>query len=164
MTDLLPDLCDQYPDLVEVAEPMFINFGGREAFGGEIVTVRACEDNSLVKEQLAQAGGGKVLVVDGAGSLRRAMMGDMIAESAVNNHWEGVIVYGAIRDVNAIAGLDLGVMALGAIPLKTQRRGVGELNVPVSFAGITFRPGHFVYADNNGLLVSSRQLAVPDLH
>lgn len=164
MTDLLPDLCDQYPDLVEVAEPMFINFGGREAFGGEIVTVKACEDNSMVKEQLAQAGAGKVLVVDGAGSLRRAMMGDMIAESAVRNHWEGVIVYGAIRDVNAISGLDLGVLALGAIPLKTQRRGVGELNVPVTFAGITFRPGHFVYADNNGVLISAKQLAVPDLH
>ena len=164
MSDLLPDLCDQYPDLVEVAEPMFINFGGREAFGGEIVTVRACEDNSLVKEQLARPGAGKVLIVDGAGSLRRAMMGDQIAESAANNDWEGVIVYGAIRDVNAISGLDLGVMALGAIPVKTQRRGVGELNVPVSFAGITFRPGHFVYADNNGLLVASRQLATPDLH
>jgi len=164
MTDLLPDLCDQYPDLVEVAEPMFINFGGREAFGGEIVTVRACEDNSLVKEHLAQPGAGKVLVVDGAGSLRRAMMGDMIGESAVRNNWEGVIIFGAIRDVNAISTLDLGVMALGAIPLKTQRRGVGELNVPVTFAGITFRPGHFAYADNNGVLVSSRQLAVPDLH
>jgi len=164
MSDLLPDLCDQYPDLVEVAEPMFINFGGREAFGGEIVTVRACEDNSLVKEQLARPGAGKVLIVDGAGSLRRAMMGDQIAESAVNNDWEGVIVYGAIRDVNTISGLDLGVMALGAIPLKTQRRGVGELNVPVSFAGITFRPGHYVYGDNNGLLVASRQLATPDLH
>jgi regulator of ribonuclease activity A len=164
IVDLLPELCDHFPDLVSVADPMFINFGGREAFSGEIVTVKACEDNSLVKEQLEKPGAGKVLVVDGAGSMRRAMLGDMIAESAANNHWEGIIVYGCVRDVNALAILDLGVQALGAVPLKTVRRGVGELNIPVSFAGITFVPGHFVYADNNGLLVSPEQLILPEMH
>lgn len=162
--DLLPELCDHFPDQVRVAEAMFINFGGREAFGGEIVTVKACEDNSLVKEQLAKPGVGKVLVVDGAGSMRRAMLGDMIAESAVDNGWEGVIVYGCIRDVNAISQLDLGVQALGAHPLKTARKGVGELNVDVSFAGITFVPGQYVYGDNNGLLVCAQQLVLPGLH
>lgn len=162
--DLLPELCDHFPDLVQVAEAMFINFGGREAFGGEIVTVKACEDNSLVKEQLEQPGAGKVLVVDGAGSMRRAMLGDMIAESAVANDWDGVIVYGCIRDVNAISQLDLGVQALGVHPLKSIRKGVGERNVPVSFAGVTFVPGQYVYADNNGLLVSAQRLILPELH
>ncbi len=162
VTDLLPDLCDQYADLIEVAEPMFINFGGREAFGGEIVTIRACEDNSLVKQQITHDGRGKVLVIDGAGSLRRAMIGDMIAESAAGHGWEGIIVYGAVRDVNAISQIDLGVLALGAIPVKTERRGVGESNVTVRFAGITFRPGHYVYADNNGLIVASRKLTLPE--
>ncbi len=164
ITDYLPELCDHFPELVQVAEPMFINFGGREAFGGEIVTVKACEDNSLVKQQLEHAGTGKVLIVDGAGSMRRSMLGDMIAESAMSNGWEGVIVYGCIRDVNAISMLDLGVQALGAIPLKCNRQGVGELNVAVTFAGITFHPGHFVYADNNGVIVSPKLLTLPDLH
>lgn len=159
--DLLPELCDAYPDKVRVCEPMFINYGGREAFGGEIVTVKACEDNSLVKEQLSFAGQGKVLVVDGAGSMRRAMLGDMIAESAVKQGWAGVVVYGCIRDVNAIGGLDLGVQALGSIPLKTDRKGVGELNVPVTFGGVTFHPGEFLYADSNGLLVSAEVLSLP---
>lgn len=162
--DLLPELCDHFPDLVRVAEAMMINFGGREAFGGEIVTVKTCEDNSMVKEQLNRPGVGKVLVVDGAGSMRRALLGDMIAESAVENGWEGVIVYGCIRDVNAIAQLDLGVQALGAQPLRSSRKGVGELNVDVSFAGITFVPGQYAYGDNNGLLVCAQQLILPGLH
>jgi regulator of ribonuclease activity A len=164
ITDLLPELCDRFPDLIEVADPMFINFGGREAFGGEIVTVKACEDNSMVKQQLELPGSGKVLIVDGAGSMRRSMLGDMLAESAVENGWEGVIVYGGIRDVNAISMLDLGVLALGAIPLKTIRRGVGEMNIPVTFAGVTFHPGHYVYADNNGLIVSPEDLTLPEMH
>ena len=100
--DLLPDLCDQYPELVNVVEPMFGNFGGRELFGGEIVTIKAFEDNSLVREQVAQPGEGKVLVVDGGGSMRRAMLGDMLAEKAADNGWEGIVIYGCIRDVDAI--------------------------------------------------------------
>jgi regulator of ribonuclease activity A len=162
--DLLPELCDHFQDQVRVAEAMLINFGGREAFGGEIVTVKTCEDNSLVKQQLSQPGVGKVLVVDGAGSMRRALLGDMIAESAVENGWEGVVVYGCIRDVNAIAQLDLGVQALGAHPLRSVRRGFGDLNIDVSFAGITFVPGQYAYGDNNGLLVCAQQLILPGLH
>lgn len=153
--DLTPDLCDQHPDLVRVLEPMLSNFGGREAFGGEIVTIKCFEDNSLVKENLGTPGKGKVLVVDGGGSLRRALLGDMIAEAAVKNQWEGVIVYGCIRDVSAIAELDLGVQALSAIPLKTEKRGIGDYNIPVTFGGVTFTPGEYVYADSNGVVVSS---------
>lgn len=153
-----PDLCDAHENVVAVLEPIFVNYGGRDAFGGEVVTVKCFEDNSLVKEQLATAGNGRVLVVDGGGSLRRALLGDMIAESAVKNGWSGVVIYGAIRDVDVIASLDLGVQALGAIPLKTEKRGIGDFNVPVRFAGVDIRPGNFLYADNNGIIISSHAL------
>lgn len=153
-----PDLCDDYPELVRVLEPMMATFGGRDAFGGEVVTVKCHEDNSLVKENAGKPGHGKVMVVDGGGSLRRALLGDMIAENAVNNGWEGFIIYGCVRDVDALAGLDLGVQALASIPLKTEKRGIGDLNVPVTFGGITFHPGEYVYADNNGVIVSASPL------
>lgn len=160
MQDLLPDLCDQFPDLVQVVEPMFANFGGREQFGGEIVTIKAYEDNSLVREQVALPGHGKVLVVDGGASMRRAMLGDMLAEKAANNGWEGIVIYGCIRDVNAIGETDLGVAALATHPMKTDKRGLGDLNVDLTFGGVTFRPGHYLYADNNGVLVSPQALAL----
>lgn len=152
------DLCDDHPENVRVCEPMFASFGGRDAFGGEIVTVKCHEDNSRVKELLATPGRGKVLVVDGGGSLRCALLGDLIGDSAVKNGWEGVIVYGCVRDVDALAELDLGIQALAAIPLKSVRKGVGEANIPVAFGGITFVPGQFVYADNNGVIVADRNL------
>ena len=153
-----PDLCDDHPYLVRVLEPMMVNFGGRESFGGEIVTIKCHEDNSLVKENAARPGSGKVMVVDGGGSLRRALLGDMIAENAVANGWEGFVIFGCIRDVDAIAELDLGVQALASIPLKTDKRGIGDLNVPVTFGGITFCPGEFIYADNNGVIVTKQPL------
>ncbi len=158
MTDITPDLCDENPELVRVLEPMLSNFGGREAFGGEIVTVKCFEDNSLVKENLATPGEGKVMVVDGGGSLRKALLGDMIAESAVKNGWAGVIIYGCIRDVSTVSGLDLGVQALATIPLKTDKRGIGDYNIPVTFGGVTFNPGEYVYADSNGVIVSAKNL------
>ncbi|WP_299203510.1 ribonuclease E activity regulator RraA [uncultured Amphritea sp.] len=162
MDDLLPELCDQFPDLVQVVEPMFGNFGGRERFGGEIVTLKAFEDNSLVREQVALPGEGRVLVVDSGGSMRRAMLGDMLAEKAVLNGWSGIIIYGCIRDVNAIGELDLGVQALGTNPMKTDKKGIGELNVDLTFGGVTFKPGQYVYADNNGILVSPEKLELAD--
>ncbi|WP_375739566.1 ribonuclease E activity regulator RraA [Pseudomonas boanensis] len=161
MQYVTPDLCDAYPDLVQVVEPMLSNFGGRDSFGGEIVTVKCFEDNSLVKEQVDLPGKGKVLVVDGGGSLRRALLGDMLAEKAAKNGWEGIVVYGCIRDVDVIAQTDLGVQALATHPMKTDKRGIGDLNVPVTFGGITFRPGEFIYADNNGVIVSPKALEMP---
>jgi regulator of ribonuclease activity A len=162
MEDLLPELCDRYPDDVRILEPMLGNFGGRERFSGQIVTIKAFEDNSLVREQVALPGEGRVLVVDAGGSMRRAMLGDMLAEKASVNGWSGIIIYGCIRDVNAIADLDIGVQALGAHPLKTDKKGVGELNVPVRFGGVDFIPGQYCYADNNGVLVSSVALELID--
>lgn len=152
------DLCDDHPQDVRVCEPMFASFGGREAFGGEIVTVKCHEDNSRVKELLATPGRGKVLVVDGGGSLRCALMGDMIGESAVQNGWEGVVIYGCVRDVDALAGLDLGVHAVAAIPLKSVRKDVGETGLDITFGGVTFVQGQYVYADNNGVIVSPKKL------
>jgi len=154
------DLCDDNPDDVRVCEPLFGTFGGRDSFWGEIVTVKCHEDNSRVKELLATPGKGKVLVVDGGGSMRCALLGDMIGESAVKNEWDGVIIYGCVRDVDALVGLDLGVHALASIPLKSVRKDIGEVNIPVTFGGVTFRTGEFVYADNNGVVVSARNLLV----
>ena len=158
MLDLLPELCDQYPDDVRVLEPMFMNFGGKERFYGEVVTIKAFEDNSLVREQVALDGTGKVLVVDGGASLRRAMLGDMLAEKAAKNGWQGIVIYGCIRDVNAIGEIDLGVQSLATHPMKTDKRGLGDLNVPVTFGGTTIKPGDYLYADNNGVLVSDKEL------
>lgn len=132
----------------------FRSFGGRKAFGGQAVTVKCFEDNSRVKELLATDGAGRVLVVDGGASMRCALLGDMIAESAVKHGWAGVIVYGCVRDVDALGELDLGVQALGCIPQKSTRKGVGETGVTLHFGGVSIADGAYVYADNNGILVS----------
>ncbi|AUF97286.1 ribonuclease E activity regulator RraA [Pseudomonas shirazensis] len=157
-----PDLCDANPDLVQVLEPMFSNFGGRDSFGGQIVTIKCFEDNSLVKAQAELDGRGKVLVVDGGGSLRCALLGDMIAAKAAQNGWEGLVIYGCVRDVDVLVQTNVGVQALAAHPLKTDKRGLGDLNVVVTFAGVTFRPGEYVYADNNGVIVSPQPLQMPE--
>ena len=158
------DLLDDHPDLeLQVLTPcldgkFFKSYGARKTFGGQVVTVKCFEDNSRVKELLATDGTGKVLVVDGCASMRCALMGDLIADSAVKNHWNGVIIYGCIRDVDAIAELNLGVQALASIPQKSNRKGLGEVDVPLYFGGVTFTPGEYVYADNNGIVLSKSSL------
>jgi regulator of ribonuclease activity A len=159
---ITPDLCDEYPELVQVVEPMFNNFGGKDNFGGQIVTVKCHEDNSKVKELVDTDGTGKVMVVDGGGSLRHALLGDMLAEKAVNNGWEGLVIYGCIRDVDVIMQTDLGVQALATNPLKTDKRGLGDVDVPVKFGGVSFKPGDYIYADNNGIIVSPEKLTMPE--
>lgn len=152
------DLCDAFEDKVKVVSPMFSCYGGRTAFGGEIATLKLFEDNSLVRRALEGAGDGKVLVVDGGGSMRCALVGDQIAELAVRNRWAGVVVYGCIRDAKAIGAMDLGVFALGTHPRKTVKRNSGEADVPVTFGGVTFTPGHYLYADEDGVIVSPAAL------
>ncbi|KTB81328.1 ribonuclease E activity regulator RraA [Pseudomonas syringae] len=159
---ITPDLCDAYPEQVQVVEPMFSNFGGRDSFGGQIVTLKCFEDNSLVKEQVELDGKGKVLVVDGGGSLRCALLGDMLAEKAAHNGWEGVVIYGCVRDVDMLAQTDLGVQALASYPKRSEKRGVGQLDLPVTFGGVTFRPGEYLYADNNGVIISPSPLTMPE--
>ncbi|MGN6224091.1 ribonuclease E activity regulator RraA [Pseudoxanthomonas sp.] len=152
-----PDLCDAHPE-VQVVEPRFRGFGGRVAFHGAIATVRCHEDNSRVRELAGTPGQGRVMVVDGGGSLRRALLGDQIAANAARNGWAGFLIHGAVRDVEVLAQLDLGVQALATHPMKTEKRGLGEVDVPVGFAGVDFHPGHWLYADANGVIVSMRPL------
>lgn len=158
MLDLLPDLCDEFPDQVNVLQPLFSHFGSKPIFYGKVVTIKCFEDNSLVKSTLATPGKGKVLVVDGGGSNRRALLGDMIAKDAVKNGWEGVVIFGFIRDVGEINTLDIGVKALGACPIKTDKRGLGDKDLLVEFAGTTISPGQMLYADLNGVVISDSAL------
>lgn len=156
---ITPDLCDAHPDDVRVVHGIqWQSYGGRRSFGGPVETVKCFEDNSRVKEHLASKGEGKVLVVDGGGSLRHALIGDMIAEKAVSTGWAGVIINGACRDVDALAELDLGLFAVGCVPIKSVRHGEGQLNVPIQFGGVVFNPGDHVYADANGVIVAERAL------
>lgn len=133
---------------------MFSSFGGRNAFHGQIATLKLFEDNSLVRMALESSGEGRVLVIDGGGSLRRALLGDQLAALAVQNHWAGIIVYGCIRDSRAIGEMDIGVLAIDTHPMKTVKRNVGEVDIPVSFGGVTFTPGEWLYADDDGVIVS----------
>ncbi len=155
-----PDLCDAHPE-VGVAEPLFRDFGGKSAFAGRIVTIRCMEDNSRVREQVEGEGTGKVLVVDGGGSLRHALLGDILAEKAVANGWAGILINGGVRDIEVLANLPLGIKALAATPMKTDKRGLGDVDVPVRFAGVSFVPGHWLYADANGVLVAETELNLP---
>jgi regulator of ribonuclease activity A len=155
-----PDLCDAYPE-VNVVEPLFRDFGGKQAFSGRIVTIRCMEDNSRVREQVESEGTGKVLVVDGGGSLRHALLGDVLAEKAVANGWAGLLIHGGLRDVEVLANLPLGVKALAPTPMKTDKRGLGDVDVPVRFAGVSFVPGQWLYADANGVIVAETELMLP---
>lgn len=152
------DLCDLHPTLVRVAEPLFRDFGGRRAFGGRIATIKCHEDNSLVRDLVAEPGQGRVLVVDGGGSLRRSLLGDQLAARAAANGWEGIVVYGAVRDVAMLGQIALGIKALGAIPLKTEKRGIGDRDVVLRFAGVDFVPDEFLYADEDGIIVAATAL------
>src|SRR5574343_1585520 len=162
MSFMTPDLCDQFEaDLgqsVRVVAPMFQRYGGRTSFAGEIVTLKIFEDNSLVREVLGESGKGKVLVIDGGGSLRCALVGDQLAILAQKNGWEGIVVYGCIRDSGDINGIDIGVRELNTHPQKSLKKGVGDKNVAVTFGGVTFNPGEWLYADEDGVLVSGKPL------
>lgn len=160
MLDLLPDLFDKYPEQLQLARLPLVDYGKRIIFSGEIITVSCFEDNSKVKEVLAIDGTGKVLVVDGKGSMNKALLGDMIAESAVKNNWQAVVINGCIRDAGTIATLDIAVKALGCNPIKTEKLDVGDINDPISFAGINFMPGQYIYGDANGLAVSESLLTL----
>ncbi len=157
-----PDLCDQFEDelgkTLRVVAPMFKAYGQRTNFCGQIVTLKLFEDNSLVREAFGEDGKGKVLVIDGGGSLRCALVGDQLAILAHKNGWEGVVVYGCIRDSGDINAIDIGVRALDTHPQKSIKKGVGDKNIAVTFGGVTFTPGAWLYADPDGVLVADRPL------
>jgi len=159
MTFTTADLYDQHEGKVQVALPLFRDYGGRKVFGGQVVTIRVFEDNSLVRAVLAERGHGKVVIIDGGESLRCALVGDLLAQLGKDNGWEGIIVSGCIRDSSVIAGIDIGVKALGTSPRKSVKKGAGDRDVPITFAGVTFNPGDYVYADTDGILVSASKIA-----
>lgn len=156
------DLCDEYIDRLQVLEPMLSDFGGVGMFEGEIVTLKVHEDNSLVRAMLERDGSGKVLVIDGGGSVRCALVGDNLAELAIANRWRGILVYGCIRDTRQIMELELGVKALASSPVKSIKRNEGQENIPVRFGGVDFVPGHYLYADEDGVVVSECQLILSE--
>lgn len=154
------DLCDAHAGTLrfQIAEPGFQDYGGVRTFAGPISTVRAPEDNSLVRKALEEPGQGRVLVVDGGGSRRCALVGDQLALLAHQNGWAGVVVNGCIRDAEDVGRMRIGVKALGTHPLKSLKRNEGQRDVEVRFAGVTFRPGHYVYADMDGIVTSESPL------
>jgi regulator of ribonuclease activity A len=152
-----PDFSDAAPEALAI-ELQWINYGLLRQFGGEVVTIKCHEDNSLVKACVEEPGRGRVIVVDGGGSRRRALLGDLLAEKAAVNGWAGLIINGVIRDVDEIGRTALGVQALGSCPVKTDKLGMGQRDIPVHFGGVLISPGDYIYADNNGVLVSKRPL------
>jgi regulator of ribonuclease activity A len=143
---------------VRIAEPIFRAFGKKRRFHGRIRTVKVYEDNVLVKQTLSQPGEGQVLVVDGGGSTRCALMGDLLATLAIDNGWAGVVIYGSIRDSAEVDQMPIGVLAVGTSPRKSRKAGEGQLDVTLRFAGVELRPGASIYADEDGLLVADRPL------
>lgn len=160
MKDITPDLCDKYEDDVTLLDLALHSFGKKDAFSGQIVTVRCYHDNSMVREALSDKGKGKVLVIDGHGSCQKSLLGDQLAELAIKNHWEGIIVNGAVRDVGALSGMKIGIQALGTCPFKTEKRGAGDINVTLTIHDQMIQPGDYIYADWNGVLMSNKELKV----
>lgn len=154
MTYLTTDLCDANEDSIRVVEPMFTSFGGKPAFHGQITTLRVDDDNSFVRNALESQGNGRVLVIDGGGSVRRALVGDQLASLGLKNGWAGIIVNGCIRDSRAIGLMDIGVFAIDTHPMKTLKRNLGEADITVTFGNVDFVPGEWIYADEDGVIVS----------
>ncbi|MBC7984180.1 MAG: ribonuclease E activity regulator RraA [Candidatus Obscuribacterales bacterium] len=152
------DLCDSYASELQIPEPVFSSFGGRLSFAGPASTIKCFEDNSRVKEAVGERGAGRVLVVDGGGSLRCALLGDNLAKQAADNGWSGVVVYGCVRDTADMAGFELGVLAIAPVPVRSEKKGEGQRDVPISLVGARVRPGDWVYVDEDGVVVASRPL------
>jgi regulator of ribonuclease activity A len=151
------DLCDAHKNdtdgVFRVLPPVFHDYGGRPKFSGPVSTVKCFEDNSLVKAAVDSPGQGRVLVVDGGGSLRRALVGGNLAVAAARNGWAGVVVDGCVRDVAELAACDVGIRALALMPLPTEKRNEGQRDVPVQVQGVWVRPGEWLYADEDGIVV-----------
>ncbi|MCO7189878.1 MULTISPECIES: ribonuclease E activity regulator RraA [unclassified Pseudoalteromonas] len=152
------DLCDHFADAVDVLEPMFINFGGQSAFSGRIKTLKCFENNELINQTLQQDGTGQILLIDGGGSTRRALIDIELAELAIENNWQGIIVYGAVRHVEELEECDIGIQAIASIPVAADSHGSGEQGIPVNFAGVSFYDDDFLYADATGIIISAEEL------
>lgn len=153
-------LCDTYADLIDVIDPIFSNYGGLHSFGGKVVTIKCFEGTGLIQKVVASEGTGKVLVIDGGGSTRRALIDINIAETAANNGWEGIICYGSVRDVDAIEEIELGIQGLVSIPVGANNNEFGDTDVAINFGGVTILPDDHIYADNTGIILSAEPLDV----
>lgn len=151
------DLSDAHPT-VQVGEPLLRHFGGVTSFSGPITTLRVFEDNSLVRATLEEPGSGRVLVVDGGGSLRCALLGDQLAALGAQNGWSGVVIHGCVRDTAELRQINLGVLALAAHPRRSAKAGAGEQGVTLHIAGLTLQPGYYLYADEDGIVVADQAL------
>ncbi len=152
------DLYDAHTDEVHVVEPLLRHYGGAKRFSGPIATLKAYEDNLVLHEQLKEPGAGRVIVIDGGGSLRTAIIGDVLAQRAKDMGYAGCVVNGCMRDVVECAGIDFGLMALASNPTRPKKKGFGERGLPVAFGGVKFTPGEWLYADEDGILVCGRKL------
>ena len=152
------DLYDEYEEELQIAKPMFNDYGGLKQFSGPALTLKVFEDNSLVRAALEEPGLGKVLIVEGGASLRCALLGDMLAELGVKNGWVGIIVHGCIRDSVMIGKMNIGVKALNTTPRKSVKKGVGDRDIAITFADVTINPGDFIYADEDGFVVAKCKL------
>ena len=155
------DLVDDFEDIVTACTIQFRDFGGRKRFCGPIRTVSCRNDNQLIKTLMGEPGDGAVLVVDGGASMDTALMGDLIASKGMNNSWSGAVILGPIRDSVVIGGLDFGVKALGTVPIKSAKAGAGAVDEVLAFGGATFTPGHWIYCDEDGVLVAPHELTSP---
>lgn len=156
------ELCDIYLDQVDVVEPIFSSFGGVSSFFGKVTTVKCFENNGLIAEILAENGEGRVLLIDGGGAVRRALLDASLTQLAVDNGWEGIIVNGAVRQIQQLENLDIGIQALAPIPVRADDTNQGEVDVPVNFGGVTFFPEDYVYADLTGIILSQEPLELED--
>jgi regulator of ribonuclease activity A len=153
-------LCDIYQDQVDVVEPMFSTFGGRPSFGGLVTTIKCFEANGIIRQLVKESGVGRVLLIDGGGSLRRALIDADIAGTAADNGWEGIICYGSVREVDALADLEIGIQALASIPVGADDDETGDSELPVNFGGVTFLPEDHIYADTTGVILSPEPLDI----
>ena len=158
MTFSTCDLCDQFPDRVRVLAPILRHYGGRTRFSGSIATIKCFEDNVFIREAAVEEGRGRIMVIDGGGSLRSALVGDGIAEWARDHGWAGMIINGCVRDTVALAKVDLGVMALGVNPVTPGKRRVGARDVAVTFGDVRFVPGEYAYCDEDGVVIATERL------
>ena len=156
------ELCDLYAEQVDVVEPIFSSFGGVSNFYGKVTTVKCFESSGLIAEVLEENGEGRVLVVDGGGAVRRGLIDAELAQLAVDNGWEGIIVYGAVRQIQQLENLDIGIHALAPIPVSADESTAGESDVPVNFGGVTFFPEDYIYADLTGIILSQEPLDLDD--
>lgn len=154
------ELCDLFADSVDVVEPLLVSFGGRISFGGEVTTIKCYEDKGLIDRVVTENGQGKVLLIDGGGSLRRALIDANVAQTAVDNQWEGIVCFGAVREVDVLEELDIGIMAVGSIPVLADDEQTGDVDIAVNFAGVTFLPEDHLYADSTGIVLSPEALDI----